>query len=308
MLIPVRIARAALTAACGAAALLPFRTNLAEAQRPAAIRNTSGMQLVVSAEHTEPVLRLILPGQPISDSSIQILFPEHVTAVEHGSGAARQLYMFRPGCQGDLPRWHASANHVEYVRELASGLLLRARATLEGDGVRFRYEFSGATGRAYDMIYAVTDPRLTEAFHDPRLERTYVHHPEGFELLASETPARLTMPLNDWLPARYLASFTWPIPTERIATRDGITYYNKARKVDEPFIATVSTDATWVVASVAREAGNVWSNPALTCQHVDPQIVLPAGKTGVTEVKMLVLRGSLAEALRRAREQRPSLR
>jgi len=28
-----------------------------------------------------------------------------------------------------------------------------------------------------------------------------------------------------------------------------------------PFIATVSTDKAWGIASFARTAGNVWSNP-----------------------------------------------
>jgi len=104
-----------------------------------------------------------------------------------------------------------------------------ARATLEGDGVRFCYEFTNRSSTAYDMIYAVTDPRLGGIFHDERLERTYVHHRDGFDLLASETPSRLTMPIKQWLPSRYLASFTWPVPQQRIEVRDGITHYNKSR-------------------------------------------------------------------------------
>ena len=159
------------------------------------------------------------------------------------------------------------------------------------------------------MIYAVTDPRLTSIFHDVRLERTYVHHTDGFDLLASETPSRLTMPLDEWLPARYLASFTWPVPAQRIEYRaDGIPYYNKSRAVDVPFIATLSADRSWVVASFAREPGNVWSNPELTCQHVDPQTSLLPGQQSTREVKILVLKGSLDDALRRAIKQRDSLK
>jgi hypothetical protein len=86
------------------------------------------------------------------------------------------------------------------------------------------------------------------------------------------------MPLDEWLPARYLASFTWPVPAQRVERRgDGIAYYNKSRAVDVPFIATLSTDSEWVIASFARELGNVWSNPELTCRHVDPQNVALAG-------------------------------
>ena len=83
-----------------------------------------------------------------------------------------------------------------YERDLRDGIHLLARATLEGDGVRFRYEVTNNSQVAYDMIYAPTDPRLTSIFHDERLERTYVHHTDGFDLLASETPRRLTIPLD----------------------------------------------------------------------------------------------------------------
>ena len=44
----------------------------------------------------------------------------------------------------------------------------------------------------YDLVWAIVDPRLTSVFHDVRLERTYVHHADSFDLLASETPNRLT--------------------------------------------------------------------------------------------------------------------
>ncbi|MGQ0815464.1 MAG: hypothetical protein ACT4O1_13585 [Gemmatimonadota bacterium] len=128
---------------------------------------------------------------------------------------------------------------LEYEMDLM-GVEMLARATLEDDGVRFRYEFRNQSDVAYDMVYAVTDPRLTSIFHHVRLERTYVHYKDGFGLLASETPGRLSMLLTEWLPSRYRASFTWPVPTERVERPgDGITYYNSSRAVDEPFIAQV---------------------------------------------------------------------
>ena len=131
---------------------------------------------------------------------------------------------------------------------------------------------------AYDLIYAPTDPRLASSFHDVRLERTYVRHKDGFDLLASVMPSRLTMPLDQWLPARYLASYTWPIPAKQVERKDDrITYYNKSGAVDEPLIATFSSDRKWVVARFTRTTGNVRSNSELTCQHVDRQIPLAAG-------------------------------
>jgi hypothetical protein len=268
-------------------ALAIDRTSQLAVQRPGleTITNAMGLRLVIDNENSQPTLRIVLPGRAESDRTIEILFPEHVTVRRHGRADSEQLYLFRPGPRGERPTWRQRGQSLEYEMDLAGAVQLLARATLEDDGVRVHYEFRNRSDSAYDMIYAVTDPRLTSILHDVRLERTYVHHKDGFDLLASETPSRLSMPLAAWLPSRYLASFTWPVPTERVERRgDGITYYNKSRAVDEPFIATFSTDRTWVVASFAREPGNVWSNPELTCQHVDPQIPLASRGQATSEM------------------------
>ena len=273
------------------------------------VQNAAGLQLVAAEDTVQPRLRIILPGHARSDNAIEVLFPEHVTALKSGSTAVERLYLSNSATAADRPNWRRVGRSLEYERDLPHEIHLLARATLEDDGVQFHYEFTNRSAVTYSMIYAVTDPRLTSIFHDVRLERTYVHHAGGFDLLASETPDRLTMPIDQWLPARYLASFRWPVPTQRVELReDGITYYNKSRAVDQPFIATVSTDGGWVVASFARETGNVWSNPALTCQHVDPQTSLRPGQQTSLEVKILVLQGSLGDALQRAIRQRDSLK
>jgi hypothetical protein len=116
------------------------------------------------------------------------------------------------------------------------------------------------------------------------------------------------MPLDQWLPVRYLAQLTAPIPEQRVQHReDGITYYYKSRPVDLPMIATLSTDRKWVAASFARETGNVWSNPELTCQHVDPQVALPAHQTGYYEVKLLIFQGTLEQAREKILKERSAL-
>jgi len=278
------------------------------AQAPFGVQNASGMRLVVASDNTCPTLRIILPGHPDSDRTIEVLFPEHVTVRKQGEKEAKHLYLFQPGLDGDRPGWRQVGQSLEYERDFEGGLHMLARATLEDDGVRFRYEFVNRSKTAYEMIYAPTDPRLTSIFHDVRLERTYVHHKDGFDLLASETPSRLTVPLDQWLPARYLASFTWPIPPKRVERRDdGITYYNKSRAVDEPLVATLSTDGKWVVASFTRTTGNVWSNPELTCQHVDPQISIAPGASAAMETKILVFPGSLEDVLQKVKAQRQTL-
>jgi hypothetical protein len=271
------------------------------------VRNSIGMQLMVAEENIQTTLRIVLPGHPTSDRAIEIIFPEHVTVRQRGSTDAYQLYLFQPGQSGDRPLWQRSEQSLEYERNFPGAGHMLARATLEEDGIRFHFRLSNQSNITYDLMWAPIDPRLTSSFHDVRLERTYVHHADGFDLLASETPSRLTMPLNQWLPARYLASFTWPIPSQRVERREGIPHYNKSRKVDAPFIGTVSQDGQWVVASFTRNTGNVWSNPELTCQHVDPQGALSPGEEVILETKILVVRRSLEEVFEMAMQQRDSL-
>ncbi|MFL5619272.1 MAG: hypothetical protein ACJ79A_12875, partial [Gemmatimonadaceae bacterium] len=280
----------------------------ADGRQDLVVRNRAGMQLMVAEENTQPTLRIVLPSRPTSDRSIEVIFPEHVTVRKRGATDAHQLYLWQPGQFGERPRWRRAERSLEYERSLPGGVEMLARATLDEDGVRFHFRFRNRSDSTYDLIYAPIDPRLTAEFHDVRLERTYVHHADGFDLLASETPSRLTMPLDEWLPARYLASFTWPIPPQHVARRDDITYYNKSRAVDAPFIATLSQDRRWVVASFTRTTGNVWSNPELTCQHVDPQAALSPGEEVVLNTKILFVRGSLDDVFQMAMRQRDSLK
>jgi hypothetical protein len=272
------------------------------------VRNSAGMQLKVAEENTQPTLRIVLPGHPSSERAIEVIFPEHVTVRKRGDTDGKQLYLFQPGQYGERPMWRRSELSLEYERNLPGAVQMLARATLEEDGVRFHFRLRNQSDTTYDLAWAIVDPRLTSMFHDVRLERTYVHHADGFDLLASETPSRLTMPLDEWLPARYLASFTWPIPSQLVERRGGILHYNKSRAVDAPFIATLSRDGRWVVASFTRNTGNVWSNPELTCQHVDPQAALSPGEEAILETKILVVRGSLDEVLKMAMQQRESVK
>jgi len=280
-----------------------------EALSPYAIQNAAGLKLLVDPENTQPTLRIVLPGHPQTDHAIEVIFPEHVTARKQGSSDGEHFYLFQPGQQGTAPEWRQVGQSLQYEVDFKNGVHFLARATLQDDGVLFHYQFLNRSKSDYAMIWAPTDPRLTSIFRDVRLERTYVHHKGGFDLLASETSGRLTMPLSEWLPARYLASFTWPIPAQRVEHRaDGITYYNKSRAVDEPMVATLSTDHKWIVSSFTRTTGNVWSNPELTCQHVDPQTSLAPGQQAELEVKILIFKGSLEEALQKVIAQRPLLK
>ncbi len=272
------------------------------------VRNPSGLRIAIDADDRNPALNLVVPDGRESERGSKILFPEHVTVRAHGRSEQKHLYIFRPGRQGDSPRWTKVDNALEYASDFGE-IHFVARASLVDDGIVFRYEFANYSAVDYDMVTAITDPRFRTIFYDPRLERTYVHHKDGFDLLASETPARLTMSLKHWFPVRYLASYTVPVPTERVQHRDdGITYYYKSRPADVPMVATLSADRTWVAASFARDPGNVGSNPELTCQHVDPEKPLPHDAHAVYEIKILIFKGSLEDALRKVLAQREALK
>ena len=279
-----------------------------KAQKSMSLANSEGLRLSVAGDDSQAALSITLPGSSSDRPEIEILFPEHVTAKKKGSVEVEHLYLFRPGRQGEGPQWKRSGNSLEYERDFPPGIHMQARAMLQDDGVLFHYEFENRSDVDYSMITAVTDPRMAGVFHDVRLERTYVHRKEGFALLAGETPARLTMPLNQWLPARYLDSYTWPIPEQRVEHRaDSITYYNASQLVDLPVIATVSSDGKWIAASFTNTTGNVWSNPELTCQHVDPERPLPARGKAEWDVKILIFSGTLDQVLDKVTSQRSSL-
>lgn len=272
------------------------------------LRNAAGVEMTVDREDRDPALTVTVPDGPKDNRSFKVLLPEHVTVRAHGEVEAIHLYVFRPVADGEAPAWKKDGNSLEYAKDFA-GIRFVARATLMEDGILFHYEFVNRSSTDYDMVTAVTDPRMRAVFYDPRLERTYVHTSAGFELLAADAPERLTEPLSAWFPVRYLASYTSPIPPDPVQRRpDGITYRYRAGRIDVPMIATRSEDGSWVAATFSRDAGNVWSNPELTCQHADLERPLAPGGSVQTEEKMLIFKGSLEDALRKAEEQRPTLK
>jgi hypothetical protein len=273
------------------------------------VANASGLTLHVADEHAAPALWLSIPGEPSGHDAVLVILPEHVTVRKHSTNEVEHLYLWRSGEAGSRPNWVRTGNSLQYTSDFQSGIHFLARATLEPDGVLYHYEFDNGSDIDFDSVQTITDPRmLSPILHDVRLERTYVHRPQAFVLLASDMPERLTMPLSDWLPNRYRISYTWPVVKSRIERQeDGITFYNASDRTDEPVIATVSTDHHWIMATFSRNPGNLWTNPELTCQHADPDISVRRHKTGVVEEKMLLFPGTLDDVLRKVHQQQPGL-
>jgi hypothetical protein len=274
------------------------------------ITNAAGVTMRVAEEHSNPTLWLSIPGEPSGQNAILILLPEHVTVRKHGSNEGEHLYLWGPGKTGSRPNWVRTANALHYETELAASTHFLAQATLEEDGLLMHYEFVNRSDTNYDSVQAITDPRMVvPLLHDERLERTYVHHPQGFVLLASDMPERLTIPLAQWLQNRYRASYSWPVEKARAQKQpDGITFLNASERPDEPVLATVSTDHRWIVATFSRNPGNLWTNPELTCQHADPEVAVRSRGTGILEEKILLFPGTLDDVLTKVHQQRTTLK
>ena len=112
------------------------------------------MQLMVARENTQPTLRIVLPGNPTSDRTIEVIFPEHVTVRERGSTDAFQLYLWQPGKSGEPPIWRKSERSLEYERSFPGAGHMLARATLEEDGVRFHFALKNESDKMYDLMWA----------------------------------------------------------------------------------------------------------------------------------------------------------
>lgn len=259
----------------------------------------SGLRLFV-ANKNFPLLKILLPGQPISDRGIEVEFPEHVTGLNKSTNNIEHLYLVTRGNSNRRtnPTWKVESNSLVYETVLNENIKMIARVRLNSNAVTYTYEFTNNSTITYQNLQAVTCVKLYSLFSDTLLERTYVHHSNGFDLLASETPERLTIPLRQWLPCRYLVSYTWSVPVARKEKgEDGITRYNKSRKTDQPFIATLSRDRKWVAATYSREIGNLWTNPERTCQHADPAVLLRPGETKILELKTYIFEGTLNKVL-----------
>jgi hypothetical protein len=275
-------------------------TDRTELQPGLSISQPAGLKVVV-VNKDFPLIKVLLPGQSISERGIEIEFPEHVTGQNVKTNRVEHLYLAtnRNLDRRILPSWRVDGNSLIYETTFDNSVKMTARAQLETDGLRYTYTFTNRSDVSYQNFQAVTCVKLYSLFSDTLLQRTYVHHADGFDLLASETPERLSMPLQQWLPCRYLVSYRWPVNSKRIEKdEDSITRYYKSRKADKPFIATLSHDKTWIAATYTKETGNLWTNPERSCQHADPSITLDAGQTKRIELKTFIIKGNLEQLLK----------
>jgi hypothetical protein len=185
------------------------------------------------------------------------------------------------------------------------GVRLETTVSIDHDGVSIRHRLENLTDVDYEEVQSPTCIKLYRPFNDVFLERTYVHHADGLDLLASETPERLRMNAEEWLPVRYVARCAPPAVSpaqRRERLTDRIVRYTKVKLVDVPFIATTSSPPGWIAASHTLATSSLFMNPARTCHHVDPSAALKPRGTALLALKLYVVRGSIDDAWRLVHE------
>jgi hypothetical protein len=93
--------------------------------QPLQVTNTTGLRLVVDDQNDMAALRLHLPAET-DNPGIFVLFPEHVTAREHGKTDADHLYLFRSGRQTARPAWRRVGQSLEYQADFQPGVAMTA--------------------------------------------------------------------------------------------------------------------------------------------------------------------------------------
>ena len=88
---------------------------------------SSGLQLLIDQENAAPTLRVILPGRSASDRTIEILFPEHITVVQHGSTTPQRLYV-GGRASGPVRRSGAAPRHRSNMSKISPGPYIYSRA------------------------------------------------------------------------------------------------------------------------------------------------------------------------------------
>ena len=141
------------------------------------------------------------------DPSVVIEMPEHAWRKE--TETAEPLWFYKmyssdPAFKGQV-EWSLLDSALAFSMKTPSGYMLQTKAVLESDGVAITHEVSNGSVKQIAAVEAVTCVKLYRPFTDVFLDRTYIHHPEGLDLIASETQGRTNKNAEEWLPCRYIA-------------------------------------------------------------------------------------------------------
>jgi hypothetical protein len=262
------------------------------------IATASGLRMVQHGDAQRPAVAVFLPSA--KEPAAVIEMPEHAWRKEKESDQQTwfyRMYTADPALRGQVG-WSKQGNTLSYAMTAASGFRLNCRAALDDEGIAIDYEIVSSSIPQVAAAQAVTCMKLYRPFTDVFLERTYVHHAEGIELIAAETPDRLRKNAEEWLPCRYIVRVGKGAPAApyRVEKQDGVTRYFKSSVADAPFLATESEPHGWTAATHTLTADSVFTNPARTCHHTDPIALGLADGRARLGLKVYMVRGTPEDA------------
>jgi hypothetical protein len=279
-------------------AALGLRSALGQIDRSRfTVTSHSGLRLERHGDPQRPTVAVYLPDR--KDPSAIIEMPEH--AWRRRRPTSEQIWFYKmytsdSSLRGEV-NWARDGNTLSFAMKTPSGFLLNSRARLDADGVDITHEIINAAEPDWAVVEATTCVKLYRPFTDIFLERTYVHHPEGLELIASETPDRLAKNAEEWLPCRYIVSCdrNAPPPAKKVERLDGVTRYFKSKVADVGFIATESQPGGWLAATYSKNCPAIFTNPARTCHHADPRAHSINNGRALLRLKVYIRKGTLLD-------------
>ena len=138
-------------------------------------------------ERKAPYLQLVLPDD---SGAIEIELPEHFGA--RSTTSSREKTLFANHLEEfSKPTWSKTPNSLLMEMALPDNVGMECRITAQHTGLTFRYTIANNSDVAFDYLQPVTCVKLQRGLHDLFLERTYVHHADGFELLHGRCRHRL---------------------------------------------------------------------------------------------------------------------
>jgi hypothetical protein len=291
----MKISRRSLLAAAAAQLALP------QENAPLTVTGArSGLRLERFGNPQRPTVALFLPQ--VQDPSVVIEMPEHAWRKAEPRGQQEwfyKMYSSDPAFRGQV-EWTQSGNRLGFTMTTPSGYVLCSQATLQADGLDIVHEISHQSVQRHAAVEAPTCVKLYRPFTDVFPDRTYVHHADGLDLIASETKGRTSKNAEEWLPCRYIAMIGKNgRPGEyRVEKLDGITRYFKSKPADVAFLATESTTGNRTAATFARGCDSVFTNPARTCHHTDPEAKGISNGQAILRLKVYLVKGRGQDAWR----------
>jgi hypothetical protein len=261
-----------------------------------ALRARSGVTVRAVGSRSGPMLELVLPGRQTASAVVEL--PEHAWGRRTASSEQIWFYsLYGKERARATAAWRLDGESLTYTMETPL-VRMTARAAFQGARLDIAYTISNPSQESYAAVMATTCVKLFRPFTDVFLERTFVRQGNRLALIAADTPERLDMNAEQWLPCRYIARTSGPPLDQgaRVRREEGVTKYTTRQFIDAPFLVTTSSPAGWTAATFARDAESVFTNPARTCHHADVIRPLPAGTSVQLSSHVVISPGSPASA------------